>query len=61
VSSGALAVFSPSANANVINCDLKARTCSEYVEQADGSVMGYLWGYNTTGDYWIIRSIHFEV
>lgn len=57
---GALTALSPAANANTYNCNLQAHTCEEYVTQADGSVMGYLWGYDNHGDYWIIKSIHFN-
>jgi hypothetical protein len=58
---GSLTALSSTANANTYNCDLQAHTCEEYVVQGDGSVMGYLWGWNNTGDYWIIKSIHFEL
>jgi hypothetical protein len=59
VTLGALVGLSSAASANTYNCNLRAQTCEEYVLQADGTVMGYLWGWNSTGDYWLIKSIHF--
>jgi hypothetical protein len=59
VAFGALVGASSAASANTYNCNLRAQTCEEYVLQGDGTVMGYLWGWNSTGDYWLIKSIHF--
>jgi hypothetical protein len=59
VAFGALVGTSTAASAYNIDCNLQAQTCEEYVSQANGTVMAYLWGYNSTGDYWLIKSIHF--